>query len=107
MANPSRPSSGRSAPSVDAALFTVVAMWASTFALFKIAWPDIDPVAFTAARFAAMVIFSIGLLALPTNRVRPRREDVPPLVASALTAFRLYTIGFVLGLQRTSALASA
>ena len=103
--------SDRSVPSsslaVDAALLAVVGMWASTFTLFKIAWHDIDPVAFTAIRFAAMVPFSLGLLALTRNRVRPRREDLPLLVASGLTGYFLYQMGFVLGLERTSALASA
>jgi drug/metabolite transporter (DMT)-like permease len=92
---------------VDAALFAVAAMWASTFTLFKIAWHDIDPVAFTAIRFAAMLVFSIGLLAASKHRVRPRRADVPLLVASGLTGYFLYQMGFVLGLERTSALASA
>src|SRR3989440_8929419 len=103
--------SDRSVPSsslaVDAALLAVVGMWASTFTLFKIAWHDIDPVAFTAIRFAAMVAFSLGLLALTRDRVRPRREDLPLLVASGLTGYFLYQMGFVLGLERTSALASA
>jgi drug/metabolite transporter (DMT)-like permease len=92
---------------VDLALFAVAAMWASTFTLFKIAWHDIDPVAFTGIRFASMFIFSIGLLALTRDRVRPRREDVPLLIASGLTGYFLYQMGFVLGLERTSALASA
>jgi drug/metabolite transporter (DMT)-like permease len=92
---------------VDAALFGVVAMWASTFALFKIAWHDVDPVAFTGIRFVAMFIFSTGLLALSKNRVRPRREDLPLIVASGLTGYFLYQMGFVLGLERSSALASA
>jgi drug/metabolite transporter (DMT)-like permease len=97
----------RSTLAVDAALFAVAAMWASTFTLFKIAWHDIDPVAFTGIRFAAMLVFSMGLLAASKNRVRPRREDVPLLVASGLTGYFLYQMGFVLGLQRTTALASA
>jgi drug/metabolite transporter (DMT)-like permease len=96
-----------SSPVVDAALFTVAAMWASTFTLFKIAWHDIDPVAFTGIRFAVMVAFSAGLLALSKSRVLPRREDVPLLVASGLTGYFLYQMGFVLGLERTSAVASA
>ena len=101
------PSSHGSTPGVDAALFAVAAMWASTFSLFKIAWHDLDPVAFTGIRFAAMLVFSIGLLALSKNRIRARREDVPLLVASGLTGYFLYQMGFVLGLERTSALASA
>jgi drug/metabolite transporter (DMT)-like permease len=92
---------------VDAALFTVAILWASTFTLFKIAWHDIDPVAFTAIRFAAMVGFSVGLLAMTKNRVLPRRDDIRLLIASGLTGYFLYQMGFVLGLERTSAVASA
>jgi drug/metabolite transporter (DMT)-like permease len=85
----------------------VVLMWASTFTLFKVAWRDMDPVAFTAVRFAAMFAFSLVVLALARNRVRPRRADVPALIASGLTGYFLYQMGFVLGLDRTTALASA
>jgi len=92
---------------VDAALLAVVVMWASTFSLFKVAWHDMDPVAFTAVRFAAMVLFSLALLAGAKNRVRPRREDLPWLIASGLTGFFVYQMGFVLGLDRTTAVASA
>jgi hypothetical protein len=45
---------------VDVALLAVAVMWASTFSLFKIAWHDLDPVAFTGIRFAAMVLVSLG-----------------------------------------------
>src|SRR5918992_1669544 len=92
---------------IDLALFSVALMWASTFTLFKIAWRDIDPVAFTGLRFAAMFAFSIAVLALSKSRVPPRRADLPALVASGLTGYFLYQMGFVLGLDRTSALASA
>jgi drug/metabolite transporter (DMT)-like permease len=92
---------------IDLALFSVALMWASTFTLFKIAWRDIDPVAFTAVRFAAMFVFSVAVLIVTRNRVRPRRSDLPALAASGLTGFFLYQMGFVLGLDRTTALASA
>ena len=92
---------------IDLALLSVALMWASTFTLFKIAWREIDPVAFTALRFAAMFVFSVGILMLAKNRVRPRRADLPALIASGLTGYFLYQMGFVLGLDRTSALASA
>lgn len=82
-------------------------MWASTFTVFKIAWREIDPVAFTGLRFAAMFAFSVLILALSRSRVRPRKGDLPLLAASGLTGYFLYQMGFVLGLERTSALASA
>ena len=97
----------RSTLTVDAALLLVALMWASTFTLFKIAWNDIDPVAFTGLRFATMVIFAIALLTATRDRVRPRKQDLPLLAASGLTGYFLYQMGFVLGLERTSALASA
>ena len=92
---------------IDLALFSVVLMWASTFTLFKVAWRDIDPVAFTAVRFAAMFGFSVAVLVISRDRVWPRRSDLPALAASGLTGYFLYQMGFVLGLDRTSALASA
>ena len=92
---------------IDLALLSVVLMWASTFTLFKIAWRDIDPVAFTAVRFAAMFAFSIAVLVISRSRVRPRRADLSALAASGLTGYFLYQMGFILGLDRTSALASA
>ncbi|MGH2787830.1 MAG: EamA family transporter [Actinomycetota bacterium] len=92
---------------IDLALFAVALMWASTFTLFKIAWRDIDPVAFTGVRFAAMFIFAAAVLVVSKDRVRPRREDIPALALSGLTGYFLYQMGFVLGLDRTSALASA
>jgi drug/metabolite transporter (DMT)-like permease len=92
---------------IDLALLSVVLMWASTFTLFKIAWSDIDPVAFTGVRFAAMFAFSLAILGLSKSRVRPRRADLPMLIASGLTGYFLYQMGFVLGLDRTTALATA
>jgi drug/metabolite transporter (DMT)-like permease len=99
--------SGGGSLAVDVALVAVVLMWASTFTLFKVAWREFDPVAFTALRFAAMVMFSLAVLGLSRNRVRLDRRDLPLVVASGLTGYFAYQISFVLGLDRTSALASA
>ncbi len=92
---------------VDAALLAVVLMWAATFTLFKIAWHDVDPVAFTGLRFVLMLGFALVVLTMSGPRVRIRRRDVPLIVASGLTGYFLYQMSFVLGLDRTSALASA
>jgi drug/metabolite transporter (DMT)-like permease len=92
---------------VDLALLAVVAMWASTFVLFKIAWHDIDPVAFTAVRFTAMIALAAVLLLTARHRTPVRPGDWPLLAASGLTGYFLYQMGFVLGLDRTTALASA
>src|SRR5262245_28101293 len=92
---------------VDAALAAVILMWASTFTLFKIAWRDIDPVAFTALRFGAMVVFSFAVVVLAKDRVRLRRQDLPLVIASGLSGYFLYQLMFILGLDRTSAVASS
>src|SRR5688500_8147905 len=104
---PNRESKSPQPLTVDLALLAVAVMWASTFTLFKVAWREIDPVAFTALRFGVMVLCSIAVLMLAKSRVRPARADVPLLIASGLTGYFLYQMGFVLGLDRTSALASA
>jgi drug/metabolite transporter (DMT)-like permease len=54
-----------------------------------------------------MVVFSAAILALSKERAKIGRRDLPLIVASGLTGYFLYQMGFVLGLQRTSALASA
>ena len=97
----------RDSLAIDVALLAVVLMWASTFTLFKIAWHDIDPVAFTGIRFAAMFLFALALLATSRGRTKLRRQDIPLVIAAGLTGYFLYQMGFVLGLDRTTALASA
>jgi len=92
---------------VDAGLWLVVLMWASTFSLFKVAWREIDPVAFTGLRFAAMVVLGIALLAASRSRAPLLRRDLPALLGSGLTGYFIYQMGFILGLDRTSAVATA
>jgi drug/metabolite transporter (DMT)-like permease len=99
----------RPALAVDGALLLVILMWASTFVLFKVAWREVDPVAFTGIRFASMVLFSLGLIAVSWTRGRGRlqREDIARVVLSGFLGYFLYQMGFVLGLDRTTATAAA
>ncbi len=70
-----------SALAVYAGVWPVVLMWASTFSLFKVAWREIDPVAFTGVQFAAMVLVALGLLAVSHSRPRfPERPAGTALV---------------------------
>jgi drug/metabolite transporter (DMT)-like permease len=92
---------------VDAGLVLVVVMWALTFSMFKVAWREVDPVAFTAVRFGVMVLLALGVIALSRNRVPLRRADQPLVAASALSGFFAYQLLFILGLDRTTAVASA
>jgi drug/metabolite transporter (DMT)-like permease len=97
----------RDSLTVDAALLLVVVMWAATFSTFKVAWRDVDPVAFTGVRFLAITAVSFAVLATAKERRRPTRADLRMLAASGLTGYFLYQMGFVLGLDRTSAVAGA
>jgi drug/metabolite transporter (DMT)-like permease len=64
-------------------------------------------VAFTGVRFLAIMVVAFVVLALARDRRRPQRGDLPMLAASGLTGYFLYQMGFVLGLDRTSAVAGA
>jgi len=104
---PRAPESLRDSLTVDAALLVVVVMWAATFSTFTVAWREVDPVAFTGVRFLAITAVSFAVLAMAKERRRPRRADIRMLAASGLTGYFLYQMGFVLGLDRTSAVAGA
>jgi drug/metabolite transporter (DMT)-like permease len=103
----SAPESVRDNLTVDGALLLVVVMWAATFSTFKVAWRQIDPVAFTGVRFLAIMVVAIVVLGLSKGRRRPERSDIPMIVASGVTGYFFYQMGFVLGLDRTSAVAGA
>jgi drug/metabolite transporter (DMT)-like permease len=104
---PRAPESLRESLTVDAALLLVVVMWAATFSTFKVAWREVDPIAFTGVRFLAITAVSFAVLAMAKKRRRPTRADLRMLAASGLTGYFLYQMGFVLGLDRTSAVAGA
>jgi drug/metabolite transporter (DMT)-like permease len=82
-------------------------MWALTFSTFKVAWRRIDPVAFTGIRFVGMLAISLAVLMFARSRVRLRRADIPAIVASGLSGYVAYQLLFILGLDRTTAVASA
>lgn len=101
------PESVRDNLTVDGALLLVVVMWAATFTTFKVAWRKIDPVAFTGIRFLAIMVVAFVVLGLSKGRRRPARSDLPLLAASGFAGYFLYQMGFVLGLDRTTAVAGA
>ena len=105
MSGPSRDPQRRGL--VDAGLLLVVLMWALTFSWFKVAWRQVDPVAFTAVRFGVMVVVAAAVLLLSRDRVPLRRADLPTMVASGLSGYFAYQLLFILGLDRTTAVASA
>lgn len=106
---------GRAAPGFgpEAALLTVVLLWASTFVVTKDAFDRITPLAFTFARFAIMLALAFAVLAIRGRGAararywRVRRADLPLFGAAGLTGYVLYQLGFVLGLERTSPFSSS
>src|SRR6266581_893305 len=85
---------------VDAALLAVVLMWAATFTLFKIAWHDVDPVAFT------------GLFLWAAGKERATRREVAGVAIGfigvavflrAWDAFGAATVGDLLSLLAAAA----
>jgi drug/metabolite transporter (DMT)-like permease len=85
-----------------------VALWASTFTLFTIAFRRLDPLAFTGVRY--LLLTSLGAAYLVRWRGRrgtsPRR-DVRTAMVAGMFGYFLLELTFVLGLDRTSVVASA
>jgi drug/metabolite transporter (DMT)-like permease len=93
----------------EAALLTVVGLWASTFVVTKDLYEEVDPLAFTAARFVLIPTFALAVLAAKRRGRVPavRRADLPRFALAGLTGYTLYQLGFVLGLDRTSPFSSS
>lgn len=85
-----------------------VALWASTFTLFTIAFRRLDPLAFTGARYLALTALAAGYL-VRRRRHRPSssRRDLRLAAAAGLFGYFLLELTFVLGLDRTTVVASA
>lgn len=91
----------------------VVVMWASTFVITKDAFDDIEPLAFIFARFLAVSVIALTVLAVRGQRGgrrrywAVRRADWPTFIAAGMTGYAFYQIAFTLGLANTSAFSSS
>lgn len=88
-------------------LVYVVVCWGLNVVLVKSAIQHLDPLAFTALRFAAMTPLAFALVYATGGRVRIRRPDLLMLVACAACGYGLYQYLWVIGLANTSAFASS
>src|SRR3954469_6878220 len=88
----------------DAAMVLVCAIWGGNFTVTKLAFAHVTPLAFTAVRFLA----GSALLLVLVRAVEGRGSfPSPPLLRRlfwlALFGNTLYQLGFVFGLQRSTA----
>jgi drug/metabolite transporter (DMT)-like permease len=95
----------------ELALLTVVSLWASTFIVTKDAFDEMTPLAFIFVRFLLMTTLAFGVLVVSARGNRSQltiqRSDLPQFVLVGLTGYTFYQLGFVFGVEKTSAFSSA
>ncbi len=85
-----------------------VALWASTFTLFTIAFRRLDPLAFTGARYLLLTTLAVGYLTWwGRGRRRSSRRDLRLAAVAGFFGYFMLEFLFVLGLERTTVVASA
>jgi drug/metabolite transporter (DMT)-like permease len=84
-----------------------VAMWASTFTVYKIAFRTMDPLAFVGVRYVLLVGGGLAYLAWTRDRRVGSRRDLRLAGLAGVFGYFLLELTFVLGLDRTSAIASS
>ncbi len=93
----------------ELAQLVVVALWASAFIVTKAALAEVSPLAFIFSRFVLMVVLAFAVLVVKERGgvLWIARADIGRLVLVGLTGYTFYQLGFVLGLNQTSAFSSA
>lgn len=92
---------------MDLALLGVAAAWGSTFVVAKDAFGEFMPLSFTLTRFGLMTLLALAVLRLIGLDLRFERHHLGRLCLAALLGYTGYQLGFVLGVDHTSAFASA
>lgn len=95
----------------ELALLIVVSLWASTFIVTKNAFDEMTPLAFIFVRFLLMTTLAFGVLLFSARGDRSQltihRADLPQFLLVGVTGYTLYQLGFVFGVEKTSAFSSA
>lgn len=87
----------------EAGLVTLAVIWGINFPLIKAALEVIPPLAFNALRFPLAAVALLLLGRALAHRTRPRRADLPAIVALGLLGNVAYQLLFIFGVARTSA----
>lgn len=88
-------------------LLGVATMWGSNTVFVKAVLAEFDPLAFTLARFVLMTAMGFALLRLRSPDIGILRSDRWRFAASGLTGYTLFQLGFILGLNETSAFSTS
>jgi drug/metabolite transporter (DMT)-like permease len=90
----------------DVLAFCAVANFTLSYALTKVALDEWHPLAFMGTRFVVMAAIALGVLGAQRRLGVVFGADLPRFALGGLFGFTLYQLGFVLGLDRTSAFSS-
>lgn len=88
-------------------MLLLVVFWAGNFTAAKVAFTQLDPLAFTAIRFALGAVVLWGVVRILEGPTRLPRGAFWPLVVLGVIGNTLYQYCFVEGLSRTSATKSS
>jgi drug/metabolite transporter (DMT)-like permease len=90
----------------DGLALSAVANFTVSYAVTKVALAEWHPLAFMGTRFAVMAAIALGVLGIQRRFGVVFGTDLPRFALAGLFGFTLYQLGFVLGLDRTSAFSS-
>src|SRR5258708_24968059 len=97
--------------STDLGLLFVVLIWGLSPCIFKIAFTELEPLAFVFVRFLLLSAWSLVVLFVRGRRGgkawRIARADVPLLIVSGLSGYGFYQLFYMIGLAHTTVFASA
>ncbi|MGH7736263.1 MAG: DMT family transporter [Candidatus Tyrphobacter sp.] len=88
-------------------LLYVVFAWALNTVLVKSVFTEIDPLAFMALRFIVMPPLALLLMRILGEKFHIERADIPLLVACGACGYGVYQYFWMIGLDHTTAFASA
>jgi drug/metabolite transporter (DMT)-like permease len=84
-------------------LLAVAVIWGTNFPIIKQALAELSPLAFNALRFPLASVALLAILAVGPGLGRPRRGDLPRILALGILANVVYQLLFIYGLDRTTA----
>jgi drug/metabolite transporter (DMT)-like permease len=87
----------------DLLLLTVIAIWGFNFAIIKVVYADLNPIAFNALRFVVASLVMALVLKLRGESFKIDPEDLKSLLWLAVVANAAYQFLFVIGLSKTRA----